>query len=58
MSLSITFVTTLARLGLTEEFLRVWLEVWLVAYPVAVICILLYKPWAVKLTAKLLEKMK
>lgn len=58
MSLSITFVTTLARLGLTDEFLRVWLEVWLVAYPVAVICILLYKPWAVKLTAKLLEKMK
>jgi Protein of unknown function (DUF2798) len=58
MSLSITFVTTLARLGLTDEFFGVWLEVWLVAYPVAVICILLYKPWAVKLTAKLLEKMK
>ena len=58
MSLSITFVTTLARLGLTDEFCGVWLEVWLVAYPVAVICILLYKPWAVKLTAKLLEKMK
>ena len=58
MSLSITFVTTLARLGLTDEFFWVWLEVWLVAYPVAVICILLYKPWAVKLTAKLLEKMK
>ena len=58
MSLSTTFVTTLARLGLTDEFFWVWLEVWLVAYPVAVICILLYKPWAVKLTAKLLEKMK
>ncbi|MBU3622736.1 DUF2798 domain-containing protein [Polynucleobacter sp. AP-Latsch-80-C2] len=58
MSLSITFVTTLARLGVTDGFFGVWLEVWLVAYPVAVICILIYKPWAGKLTAKLLEKMK
>ena len=58
MSLSITLVTTLVRLGATEEFLRVWLEIWLVAYPVAVICILIYKPFAGKVTAKILEKMK
>jgi len=58
MSLSITLVTTLVRLGATDEFLRVWLEIWLVAYPVAVICILIYKPFAGKVTAKILEKMK
>ena len=58
MSLSITLVTTLVRLGATDEFLRVWLEIWLVAYPVAVICILIYKPFAGKLTAKILEKIK
>ena len=58
MSLSITFVTTLARLGVTHEFLSVWLEVWMVAYPVAIICILIYKPFAGKLTAKILKKMK
>ena len=58
MSLSITLVTTLVRLGATDEFLRVWLEIWLVAYPVAVICILIYKPFAGKVTAKILEKIK
>ena len=54
MSLSITFATTLIRVGLAENFLRVWLEVWLVAYPVAIICILIYRPLATKITAKIL----
>ena len=54
MSLSITLVTTLVRLGATDEFLRVWLEIWLVAYPVAVICILIYKPFAGKVTERTL----
>jgi hypothetical protein len=54
MSLSITFAVTLVRFGLTEKFLRVWLEVWLIAYPVAIVCILIYKPLASKITAKIL----
>jgi hypothetical protein len=58
MSLSITFITTLTRIGMTHEFFGVWLEVWVVAYPVAIICILIYKPFAGKLTAKILKKMK
>ena len=57
MSLSITFATTLARVGLAQHFFWVWLEVWLVAYPVAIVCILIYKPFASKITTKLINKL-
>ena len=56
MSVSITLATTFIRLGVIENFFLVWLEVWLVAYPVAIICILIYKPLAVKITTTLLKK--
>jgi hypothetical protein len=56
MSVSITLATTFIRLGVIENFFLVWLEVWLVAYPVAIICILIYKPLAVKITTALLKK--
>ena len=55
MSASITCATTLLRVGFIEHFFAVWLEVWLLAYPVAIICILIYKPLAGKITAKLIE---
>lgn len=58
MSLSITFATTLVRVGLEQNFLWVWLEVWVVAYPVAMICILIYRPFASKLTASLVKKLE
>jgi hypothetical protein len=54
MSLSITFATTFVRVGLTENFFWVWLEVWSVAYPVAIVCILIYRPLASKITARVL----
>ena len=54
MSLSITLATTFIRVGLVENFLWVWLEVWLVAYPVAIVCILIYRPLATKITIKIL----
>ena len=54
MSLSITLATTFIRVGLAENFLWVWLEVWLVAYPVAIVCILIYRPLATKITTKIL----
>jgi Protein of unknown function (DUF2798) len=54
MSLSITLATTFVRVGAAENFFWVWLEVWLVAYPVAIICILIYRPFASKITAKVL----
>lgn len=58
MSLSITLATTLVRVGLAGNFFWVWLEVWLVAYPVAIICILIYRPFASKLTASLMKRLE
>ncbi|QWD66220.1 DUF2798 domain-containing protein [Polynucleobacter sp. MWH-Aus1W21] len=55
MSLSITLATTFVRVGPIENFFWIWLEVWLVAYPVAIVCILIYRPAASKITAKLLQ---
>jgi len=57
MSLTITLVTTFARLGLSENFFSVWLEVWVLAYPVAIVCILIYRPFSSKVTDALLEKL-
>lgn len=54
MSLSITLATTLVRVGLVENFFWTWLEVWLVAYPVAIVCILIYRPFASKITAQII----
>ena len=55
MSASITLATTFVRIGAAENFFWLWLEVWLVAYPVAIVCILVYRPFATKLTALVLE---
>ena len=58
MSISITLATTLVRGGFAEDFFWVWLEVWAVAYPVAMICILIYRPFASKLTASLVKMLE
>lgn len=57
MSLSITLATTFVRVGPAENFFWVGLEVWLVAYPVAIVCILIYRPAAIKITGKILQKL-
>jgi hypothetical protein len=54
MSLSITFATTFVRVGSAQNFYSLWFEVWLVAYPVAIVCILIYRPLASSITAKVL----
>lgn len=58
MSATITFATTFVRIGFTENFFWVWFEVWLVAYPVAIAGILIYKPIASHITAIIIEKIK
>ena len=58
MSLSITLAATFVRIGAAENFFFIWLKVWLVAYPVAIVCILIYKPFASRLTDKILKKIK
>ena len=58
MSLSITLATTLVRVGGAYNFFWIWLEVWSVAYPVAIVCILIYRPFVSKLTITLVNKLK
>jgi hypothetical protein len=57
MSLSITLATTFVLVGPTENFFWIWLEVWVVAYPVAIVCILIYRPAAIKITEKILQRL-
>jgi citrate synthase len=57
MSLTITLATTLFRIGLTSGWVSQWLELWFVAYPVAIFCIMLYRPAAMKVTAYLVSKL-
>jgi hypothetical protein len=58
MSASITLATTFVRIGAVENFFWVWIEVWLVAYPVAILGILVYRPIASKVTTAILKKLK
>ena len=58
MSATITFATTFARIGFAADFLWAWLGVWLVAYPVAIVGILVYKPLASKFTEMLIKKLR
>jgi hypothetical protein len=57
MSSSITLATTFVRVGVAKNFFWVWLEVWSVAYPVAFVCILIYRPIATKITALIMQKL-
>jgi len=58
MSLSITLATTLIRVGLTRNFFWELLGVWSIAYPVAIICILIYRHFVCKLTTALVNQLK
>ena len=57
ISASITLATTFVRVGPAENFFWVWLEVWAVAYPVAIACILIYRPIASKVTIAIVERL-
>jgi len=57
MSLSITLVATFVRIGAGDSFFSVWLEMWAVAYLVAIICILIYRPIATKVSAVIIKKL-
>ena len=58
MSLSITFATTYVRIGIVSNFLWSWLGAWKIAYPVAIVCILLYRPFAEWITTALVKRLK
>jgi hypothetical protein len=58
MSVSITLVTTFIDIGFDSDFFWKWLEAWLLVYPVAIVCILVHKPLASKITNALAERFK
>jgi hypothetical protein len=58
MSVSITLVTTFIDIGFDSDFFWKWLEAWLLVYPVAIVCILVHKPLASKITNVLAERFK
>jgi hypothetical protein len=58
MSVSITLVTTFIDIGFDSDFFWKWLEAWLLVYPVAIVCIVVHKPFAGKITNALVERFK
>jgi len=58
MSVSITLVTTAVHNGFTSNFFWEWFEIWLLVYPVAIVCIVIHKPLASKITSALAERFK
>jgi hypothetical protein len=58
MSSSITLAITLVRIGPEDNFYAAWFGVWAIAYPVAIICVLIYKPFAANVTKLIMKKLK
>jgi hypothetical protein len=57
MSLIITLAISFVRVGAHENFFWIWFDIWSIAYPVAIICILIFRPFASKMTAMILIKL-
>lgn len=55
MSMTITLFITLILSGLSLLALTGWLKLWVIAYPVAVIAIIIYRPLALFLSGKVVR---
>jgi hypothetical protein len=58
MSLTITLAISIVRHGIDSMFLGTWFGAWQIAYPVAIVCILLYRPFAEWVTTALVKRLK
>ena len=58
MSLTITFAIAIVREGAASNFLWLWFDAWTIAYPLAIVCILIYRPISEWATTKLIKKLK
>ena len=52
MSMTVTFVSTYVKLGFVDGFVSIWMEYWVVAYPIVVASILVYRPIATNITVR------
>ena len=55
MSMTVTFVSTYVKLGFVEGFISIWMEYWVVAYPIVVASILVYRPIATNITVRVMN---
>ncbi len=55
MSMTVTFVSTYVKLGFVEGFISIWMEYWVVAYPIVVASILVYRPLATNITVRVMN---
>jgi hypothetical protein len=58
MSLTITFAIAIVREGAASNFLWLWFDAWSIAYPVAIVSILVYRPISEWVTTALMKKLK
>ncbi len=57
MSLALTLLITVVRLGFAEGLFREWMKVWSYAYPAAVACIFVFRPLAARLTERIVVRL-
>lgn len=56
MSLALTLLITVVRLGFVEGLFREWIRVWSYAYPAAVGCIFVFRPLAANMTERIVTR--
>lgn len=52
-SLTITLCITYLKLGLASDFLWQWMHIWVIAYPIATVSIVLYRPFVLQVVGKI-----
>lgn len=55
MSITVTFLSTYIKLGFVDNFFSIWMEYWVVAYPIVVACILVYRPISTNITGRIVN---
>lgn len=58
MSLALTLLITVVRLGFVESLIREWIRIWSYAYPAAVGCIFVFRPLAASLTERIIARLE
>jgi len=53
-SITLTGTITLTKQGFGDQFFEQWFHLWTIAYPVAMACIIVYRPFANYLTQRCL----
>jgi hypothetical protein len=55
MSMTLTFCMSIYLIGFSSDAMNKWLELWPVAYPIAVISIIVYRPLALYFSGKVVR---